>query len=194
MSATPNFTGQHAIVLHRPGDTTDRLERQLNVLGLKVSVRWTPLDRTNPRADLVLVDADAGWSGLLPWAPGQNPVPLIALLGSEAPGRIAWALDQGANALIPKPVAASAVYPALVMAARRHVEARLQAEHVAGLEERIRLRPLVLSAVQAIMSAQNCDEAAAHRHLRREAMRTRLALEQVAAAILAGHHALPEAG
>jgi AmiR/NasT family two-component response regulator len=194
MRATPSFTGLHAVVLHRFDDTVERLARQLNVLGIKVRDQWAPLDLTQERADIVLVDADAGWSGLLPWPPGENPVPLVALLGSEAPGRIAWALDHGANALIAKPIAASAVYPALVMASRSHAETRRIAGRIAELEERIRLRPLVLAAVQALMSSHDLDEAAAYRHLRREAMRRRLALEQAAAAILAGSRAVPEAG
>jgi hypothetical protein len=36
-------------------------------------------------------------------------VPLVALLASEVLGRISWALDQGADALIAKPVTASAL-------------------------------------------------------------------------------------
>jgi AmiR/NasT family two-component response regulator len=194
MRATPSFTGLQAVILHRADDTVERLTRQLNVLGLKARAQWSPLDLSTQRADIVLVDADAGWSGLLPWPARENPVPLVALLGSEAPGRIAWALDHGANALIAKPVAASAVYPALVMARRSHAEARQIAERIIELEERIRLRPLVLAAVQALMASLDCDEAAAYRHLRREAMRRRLALEQAAAAILAGPSAVPEAG
>lgn len=185
MNTTPTFAGQRALVLHRPGETTERLVRQLGLLGLQAQVQWVPMQRAAD-ADLVLVDADEGWSGLLPWTVEQKPVPLIALLGSEAPGRIAWALDHGADALIAKPVALSAVYPALVMATRRHAEARRVAGRIAGLEERIRLRPLVLGAVQSLMNSHGCDEAEAYRHLRRAAMRERLALEQMAAAIVAG--------
>lgn len=185
MSVTPTFTGQRAILLHRPGETTERLGRQLGLLGLRVETRWAPLESSD-LADLVLVDADEGWNELLPWKASEKPAPLIALLGSEAPGRIAWALDQGADALIAKPVALSAVYPALVMAARRHAEARATADQLTALRERIRLRPLVLGAVQQLMALNGWTEDDAYRHLRREAMRQRLALEQAAAAILAG--------
>jgi CheY-like chemotaxis protein len=41
--------------------------------------------------------------------PLVRPVPLVALLASEVLGRISWALDQGADALIAKPVTASAL-------------------------------------------------------------------------------------
>jgi AmiR/NasT family two-component response regulator len=194
MSATPSFAGLCAVVLHRADDTVERLARQLNVLGLTMRAQWAPLDLATQRADIVLVDADAGWSGLLPWPPGENPAPLIALLGTEAPGRIAWALDHGANALIAKPVAAAAVYPALVMAARAHSQARETGRRIRELEERIKLRPLVLAAIQTLMDRRGLDEAAAYRHLRGEAMRQRLALEQIAAAILARPRAVPEAG
>ena len=123
MKATPSFLGQRAVILHRPGDTTDRLVRQCALLGLRAEARWQPL-RDVEGVDIVLVDADEGWDGLLPWTASEKPVPLVALLASEAPGRIAWALDQRADALIAKPVTASAVYPALVMATRRHMRRR----------------------------------------------------------------------
>lgn len=184
MKGTLSFLGQCAMILHRPSETTDRLVRQCALLGLRVEARWRPL-RAVEDVDIVLVDADEGWDGLLPWAPPEKPAPLVALLASEAPGRIAWALDQGADALIAKPVTASAVYPALVMATRRHAEARRFNERIARLEERVRLRPLVHAAVRTLMAADGCDESEAHGRLRREAMQTRLTLEQAAASILA---------
>lgn len=184
MNVTLSFLGQRAIILHRTGETTDRLVRQCVLLGLRVEARWKPL-RGIEGVDIVLVDADEGWDGLLPWAPGEKPVPLVALLASEAPGRIAWALDQGADALIAKPLTASAVYPALVMATRRHAEARRLDERVARLEERVRLRPLVHAAVRTLMVADSCDESESYDRLRREAMQTRLTIEQAAASILA---------
>ena len=187
MSPTPNFTGMTAAILHRPDPSLDVLTRRLHVIGLRTLAQWAPL--APPFPGVVFVDADNAWSGLLPWAAGEAPAPVIALLGSEAPGRIAWALDNGARALIAKPVAASAVYPALVMAARAHAEARIQAQRLASLEERIRLRPLVLGAVQALMARENLDEAAAYAWLQREAMRLRRPLEQAAAEVLAAPRA-----
>lgn len=184
MKETLNFLGQRVIILHRPGDATDRLVRQCSLLGLRAEARWRPL-HSGEEVDIVLVDADEGWDGLLPWTPAERPAPLVALLASEAPGRIAWALDQGSDALIAKPVMASAVYPALVMATRRHAEARLLSERIAKLEERVRLRPLVHAAVRALMVAEGCDENEAYGRLRREAMRTRLTLEQAAGSLLA---------
>jgi AmiR/NasT family two-component response regulator len=183
MKGTLSFLGKRAIILHRPGETTDRLVRQCAARTPSRSA-LAPV-RAVEDVDIVLVDADEGWDGLLPWTSAEKPAPLVALLASEAPGRIAWALDQGADALIAKPVTASAVYPALVMATRRHAEARQLNGRIARLQERVRLRPLVHAAVRTLMVADGCDENEAYGCLRREAMQTRLTLEQAAASILA---------
>jgi AmiR/NasT family two-component response regulator len=142
---------------------------------------------------MVIVDADQGWDGLLPWVEVHPPLPVVALLGSEAPGRIAWALEQGAGAIIAKPIATSAVYPALVMAVAIHSERRAAGERLRHLEERMRMRPLIHAAVQRIMDARNVDEEGAYGILRSCAMQRRLSMEQLSAFIIGGSEPLPEA-
>ncbi|WP_246697402.1 hypothetical protein [Rhizobium sp. G21] len=94
MTKTPNFAGWRAMILSQEDGNTDKLTRQLKLLGLDVTRQWRPLDGA-ALPDLVLVDADQGWDELLPWRSGRPARPVIALLGSEAPGRIAWAIGQG---------------------------------------------------------------------------------------------------
>jgi AmiR/NasT family two-component response regulator len=192
MKETPNFSGWQAAILHREDGTTERLERQLKLLGFCVTQQWAALEAT-ALPDIILVDADQGWDDLLPWIGAEAPRPLVALLGSEAPGRIAWAMGQGAGAIIAKPMAASAVYPALVMALGVHTERNAVREKLLHLEERVRLRPLVHAAVQQIMAAHRIDETRAYDLLRTCSMRRRLSMEQVAASILGGAEPLPEA-
>jgi AmiR/NasT family two-component response regulator len=186
MRETPNFTGWHAAILHREDANTERLIRQLTLLGLRTSLSWEPI-AAHALADMVIVDADQGWDGLLPWNNGPPPIPVIAVLGSEAPGRIAWALEQGAGAIIAKPIASSAVYPALVMAVAIHEERKNLAARLAHLE------PLVHAAVQKIIEARGVEEEQAYTILRVCAMRRRLPMEQLAAFILGGSEPLPEA-
>jgi AmiR/NasT family two-component response regulator len=193
MRETPNFAGWNAIILHREDSNTERLIRQLKLLGLRPSVQWKPIEAA-ALPDMVIVDADQGWDDLLPWRGTNPPIPVVALLGSEAPGRIAWALEQGASAIVAKPVAASAVYPALVMALSIHEERNATTEKLQYLEERIRLRPLVYAAVQKIMEQHKVDEERAYSILRQCAMRRRLPMEQLSAFILGGAEPLPEAG
>ncbi len=192
MRQTPNFTGWHAIVLHRSDSNTEKLARQLKLLGFNVAVSWGPL-AANEKIDVAFVDADQGWDGLLPWKGAENaPCPVVALLGSEAPSRIAWAMALGAGAILAKPIATSAIFPALVMAIHIHEERRGVKEQLDRYEERIRMRPLVHRAVAILMNTRNLTESEAYEVLRSNAMRRRLALENVAAAYLAGHDTLPE--
>lgn len=193
MRETPNFTGWHAAVLHREDGNTEKLVRQLRLIGMRVTLQWAPLSpATLP--DIVIVDADQGWDDLLPWNGGAASCPVVAMLGSEAPGRIAWALQQSAGAIIAKPVATSAVYPALVMAVSVHEERRAVAARIEHLEERVRMRPLVHAAVEKVRAAYGLDEEGAYAILRDSAMRRRLPMEQIAAFILGGAEPLPEAG
>lgn len=192
MRDTPNFAGWNVAVLHREDSNTERLIRQLKLLGLRPTVQWKPIEVTN-LPDMVIVDADQGFDDLLPWRDTSPTIPVTALLGSEAPGRIAWALEQGASAIIAKPVAASSVYPALVMALSIHHERKAAADRIEYLEERVRLRPLVHAAVQKIAEEHKVDQEPAYAILRQSAMRRRLTMEQLAAFILAGAEPLPEA-
>ena len=57
MKATLSFLGQRAVILHRPGETTDRLVRQCVLLGFRAEARWQPL-RADEDADIVLVDGN----------------------------------------------------------------------------------------------------------------------------------------
>lgn len=193
MRETPNFTGWRATVLHREDNTTERLSRQLKIIGFQVTVQWQLLDIAD-LPDIILVDADQGWDGLLPWSGGNAPRPLVALLGSEAPGRIAWAMEQGVGAIIAKPLASSAVYPALVMALGIHRERKAVIDRIKHLEERVRLRPLVHAAVERIIAVRQVDEELAYTILRNCAMQRRVPMEQVAASILGGAEPMPEAG
>ena len=181
-------------ILHRPDEGIARLVRQLGLLGLEAHVQWTPLDLQATPADIVLVDADQGWSGLLPWSGEPAPVPMVALLQSEAPGRVAWAISEGALAILPKPVVPAAVYPALVLAVAAHARVVEAAARMERLEERLRMRPLMHAAVRSIEMAVQCDEEAAYASLRRAAMKRRITIEQTAAEMLAGVIPLSEAG
>ncbi|MDM9649325.1 ANTAR domain-containing protein [Rhizobium sp. S163] len=197
MSRTPNFTGWRAVILHREDTNTERLERQFGLLGILSTRRWEPM-ASWADTDLVLVDADQGWDDILPPADGPtggpSSKPLVALLGSEAPGRIAWAMGRGASAIIAKPVSASAIFPALVMAVSIHRERLAVAEELRYLEERVRLRPLVHAAVEKLRAARGLDEDQAYATLRGLAMQRRLTMEQIAAIVLGGAEPLPEVG
>jgi AmiR/NasT family two-component response regulator len=194
MKVTPNFINWRAVILHREDSNTERLARQLALLGLTASAQWQPLP-ADDLPDVVLVDADQGWDGLLPWGSGEAaPCPLVALLASEAPSRIAWAMHHGAGAIITKPINTSAVFPALVMALALHEERAAARGRVEYYEERLKLRPLVHAAIRKLSAQRRVSEDDAYAMLRRNAMHLRQPIEAVAADYLAGANRLAGAG
>ena len=111
-----NLGGAQAIILHRPHPTVQALTRQLTAIGLNVVQVWPDLDASALGADFVFFDADMGHDGQFPWAAGASPMPMIALIGSEAPGRIEWSLEAGAHAQMLKPVGDNGAYATLLVA------------------------------------------------------------------------------
>lgn len=179
-----NIGGAGAMILHRPHPSVQNLARQLTAIGLAVSTAWPEAGPEILVADFLFFDADMGHDEQFPWEPGASPMPMIALIGSEAPGRIEWALGIGAHAQILKPVGDSGVYSALLIArdafdARRELSAR-----IADLQARLDDRQSLVQAV-TLLATRGRTEAEAYDELRRMAMGWRITLEAAAHRVIA---------
>lgn len=176
--------GAQAMILHRPHPTVQALARQLTAIGLEVQSCWPDLGPESLAADFLFFDADMGHDAQFPWKPGDAPMPMIALIGSEAPGRIEWSLQIGAHAQLLKPVGDHGAYSALLIA-RTAFDARhaLSAE-VADLRRRLDARQTVVRAV-TLLAARGKSEADAYAQLRQMAMAWRVTFEEAAARVAA---------
>jgi two-component system, response regulator / RNA-binding antiterminator len=180
-----NLGDARAVILHRPHATVVALTRQLSAIGLEVKQVWPDLMAEALGADFVFFDADMGHDAQFPWGPGQSPMPMIALIGSEAPGRIEWSLAMGAHAQLLKPVGDSGAYSALLIArAAFDAQASLSAE-ITDLRRRLDERRTVVQAVLKL-AARGKSEAEAYAQLRRMAMAWRVSFEEAAARIVGG--------
>ena len=95
-----------------------------------------------------------------------------------------WLLDLQPASFLIKPLRSAGLYTALVVAfdfAQRRMD---EAAHVERLEERIRSRRLVFSAVLQIMRGHGLSEADAFTLIRQTAMRHRTTIEQLSAEIM----------
>ena len=174
---TPNFRGRHALILHRAGDGTGKLGRQLERLGMRAEVCWPEFPAGGEYADVIFFDADNGFDGQFPWTPGDAPMPLIALLGSELPGRIEWAMSQAFSAHVVKPIQSSGVFSALVIAFANFEAARETRRRMDDLYSRLDGRPGVIRAVVALMQFSGLDDGAAYARIRSAAMARRITVE-----------------
>jgi len=111
-------------------------------------------------------------------------MPIIALIGSEAPGRIEWALSHNADAQLLKPVGNSGVYSALLIARQSFAARRQLADEIATLQARVAERQTIVRAVAALTS-QGIDDERAYAQLRSLAMSWQVTLEEAARRVVA---------
>ena len=184
LSHIPVLGGARALVLHRPHPTVQAITRQLAAIGLAAMDCWPELPAEALAADFVFFDADLGFDEQFPWPTGKAPMPLIALIGSEAPGRIEWALSHNADAQLLKPVGNAGVYSALLIARQSFEARRRLAGEIAALETRVAERQTIVRAVAAL-SAQGFDDERAYAQLRSLAMNWQISLEEAARRVVA---------
>lgn len=188
---TENLGGATAWILHRPHPSVQGLIRQLSVIGLHVREAWPELPAEALNADFIFYDADTGHDEQFPWNAGQSPMPMIALIGSEVPGRLKWAMDMGAHAQLLKPVSDKGVYAALLVARSNFDQAKASSALIADLEHRLSARQTIVQAVMISMM-KGKTEAEAYDLLRQVAMAWQVTIETAAERIVANHS--PERG
>lgn len=113
-----NLGRAQVVILYRPHPNVVALARQLAAIGLEVTERWPDVGPGGMDADFVFFDADMGHDEQFPWPKGEPPMPMpmIALIGSEVPGRVEWSLQAGVHAQLLKPVGAHGAYSVLLIA------------------------------------------------------------------------------
>lgn len=179
----PNLGGACAVILHRPHDVVEALTRQLSAIGLEAQPCWPELPASVVAADFLFFDADMGFDAQFPWEAGKAPLPTIALIGSEAPGRIEWALSREANAQLLKPIGSAGVYSSLLIARQSFERNRALEAEVASLRRRIAERQTIVRAVAAL-SSEDGDQERGFAELRALAMDWRITMEEAATRVL----------
>ncbi len=180
----PNLGGASAFVLHRPHPTVQTITRQLSAIGLQVTDCWPELPPAALSADFVFFDVDLGFDEQFPWKPGEAPMPLVALIGSEAPGRIEWALfSHKADAHLMKPVGNAGVYSSLLIARQSFEARRRLADEIASLQARVAERQTIVRAVAAL--AKGTEHERGYAQLRSLAMGWQISVEEAARRIVA---------
>jgi AmiR/NasT family two-component response regulator len=137
------------------------------------------INALQPERDILFVDGDLEGAVATNVNPGSRlpPVPVIGLVGVEAPSRLKALVNLGATSFLRKPVHGGAVYTSLFMGINQFLLRSEMQERLRDLEERRRGRRAVLHAVIQRMRESGLDEDAAYSQLRRESMRARQNLE-----------------
>jgi len=176
--------GRRALMVMRDEREISIVRRQLSRLGMTISEHDPAEPPPNQAVDVILMDADA-----IPIRSDQatlwkGNVPIIALIGTETPSRLKWLLDLRPASFLIKPLRSAGLYTALVVAfdsAQRRVD---DAAHIEKLEDRIRSRRFVFTAVLQIMRSHDMSETDAFSLIRQTAMRHRTTIEVLSAEII----------
>ena len=172
-----NFRGLRALIVQ--GDDPNRCTLVSVLCKLGVEVEAIDPSATQVRGDcnIVFFDADEGLQNL---PSGTDAMPHVALIGTEAPSRLARVVRLECASHILKPIRGSGVYTALVLAVNEHERRKKMERQIEILEQRMAGRRLVLKAVLHLMTLCGTDEDAAYESLRLEAMNRRVPIDQVA--------------
>lgn len=179
----PNFRGWRILILHQMDDNINRLTRQLERLGIDVVVNWPVLECPVADAQMIIFDGDKTYDGIFPWPAGEPPLPLVALMGSEAPGRLEWVLQQGISAHILKPIQSSGIFSTLFLAQSNFDLRKQMQQNIDSLSDRIAKRPFVLRATLEMMKRCKLEEEAAFSILRSAAMNRQKTIEDFCASL-----------
>ena len=183
-----NFSRRHAILVSNDERVSTTLLPTLARLGLSAEHRLTgeeavDLSQLSLQAEdhVVFVDGDLPRAPILPFSggPGSLPlVPVVGLVGVEAPSRLRSLMQAGATAFLAKPVYGGSVFSALYLAVNEFNQKAEMAGDLATHETRRRQRRFVIKAVLQLMRERGLeDDDQAFAILRRESMQARLSIE-----------------
>jgi AmiR/NasT family two-component response regulator len=196
-----NFNGSRALVITPNLDAVQGLQSTVCKLGMDVNFpeirngrAGVDLSALRPERDIIFLDSDVDFTTI--FGPDGNnkflPVPVIGLVGVEAPSRLKNLIVVGATEFLRKPVNGAAAYTALFLGVnqfliRNNLETKLE-----DLERRRRGRRWVVKAIVSLMREMDIDDDEAHAKLRRESMKLRMTIEDYCETIVRPYLAVNE--
>jgi AmiR/NasT family two-component response regulator len=177
-----NFKGGRALVVIGRSGREGVLESTLAKLGVTTEYpdifggrAQIDVGSLQPERDILFVDGDLEGAVAIEVNPASRlpPVPVIGLVGVEAPSRLKALVNLGATSFLRKPVHGGAVYTSLFMGINQFLLRSDMYARVQDLEGRRRGR----RAVILLMQENGFDEEGAYSQLRRASMRARQNLE-----------------
>lgn len=181
-----NFRQRRALLLSNDPRAIETVSTMVTRLGMAleplcaVPSEFRPvLEKVDAQRDVLFLDGDLNlFPESVQVVENELPqIPVVGLVGIEAPSRLRSLMQFGATAFLSKPVHSGAVFSALYLAVNtfeQKADLRLSIEE---LERRRRYRRHVIKAVTMVMKSHSLDDEGAFALLRKEAMRARLSLE-----------------
>jgi len=182
-----NFKGYRAVIVTPNREsvlglvtTAERLGMEVYFPGITNGQADICLSDLARERDVMFLDSDVDFSAIFSgWTIGSFlSIPVIGLVGVEAPGRLKHLIASGATEFLRKPVNGSAVFTALFLGVNQFLIRSSLELKIEEMERRKRGRKWIVKAIVKMMSVRGIGEDEAFTELRRESMRLRMNIEE----------------
>lgn len=182
-----DLRGLRVQVIHPPDGEGVSLVEHLRRIGCSVEAQWPVPEAFATTADVVLlaVEADSrdAIRRLLKTADGIPPT-IIAIVGYENPSTLQIVLEAGALAVIERPVRPFGLLTHLTLARSLWTERQDCEKRIRKLERKLAGIQKIQRAKSILMANQGLSEEEAYATIRQQAMAKRIAMEEMASAII----------
>lgn len=166
------------------------LIRELQRTRARVRHIWPVLEPLPEDSDIVFCDLAPGLPACVPWLPGDPKAALVVVVPPVASPDLDLLHKCAPDAVLHRPISASAVRTSLVLARTRFAYEQRLRWRISKLSETLQAFRSVERAKAILMNDRNMQEDEAYHFMRRQAMERRVSISTVAATIIDSHEIL----
>lgn len=186
---TPEFLKQlrslRVAVLHPKDADGEVLIQQLQRIGCQVQTFWPPAAELPESFDLVFCAVAPDEAEIdFAWAHAEQPPAVIAIVAYENPTIFDVMLRLGATGVLTTPIRATGILSSLVLTVGLNQEVQGLRKRIARLEQKVLSVNQINDAKAILTRTRGVDDTEAYRIIREQAMSKRVAIEEIARAII----------
>ncbi len=182
-----DLRGLRVQVVHPPDQERVSLVEHLRRIGCRVETQWPVPQEWSDGFDIMLLSIEHDVRGeiqkLLKSDDGLRPT-LIAIVGYEDPSTLQLVIEAGAVAVIERPIRPFGLLTNLTIARSLWLERREAEKRIRKLERKLSGLQRIQKAKAILMNGQGLSETEAYESIRRQAMAKRMAMDDMATAII----------
>ena len=180
-----NLRNSRVMVFHPKDADGEMLAQQLQRIGCQVITMWPPLPELPDTVEVVFCAVRPDHAAVkCSWMGGEPSVPVIAIINYENPTVVDAALRMGATAVIVSPIRSAGILSSLAMAKHAHAELHDVRRRATRLEQKLLAANQISEAKAILVRTRQVSDTEAYRVIREQAMSKRVAIEEIARAII----------
>ncbi|MGE0457091.1 MAG: ANTAR domain-containing response regulator [Bauldia sp.] len=184
--------GLRVLVVHPPDEEGRSLVDHLRRIGCQVEAMW-PVPETCGRFDVIMLTIEhESREAVTAFLKGFGTLPpaIVSMVSFEDPSTLQIVLETGSLAVVERPVRPFGLLTNLIIARSLWLDQAETRKRIAKLERKLDGIQNIQKAKSLLMHSQGLNETAAYEMIRKQAMSKRVAMEEIATAIINAHDLL----